>query len=504
MERKKYVCSECGYEFPPELGNLINEKVQVYCERCGAPFKIAGIKFKKDYTQHFFKKERKPVLTDKQKSSFESAIEGFNKISFLPILIFSIVSLGMLGTIAADPGNWALILMRQLSLGIAGLLITFYDKNYISKRIKEKKYDEIALDAFCIGILGCVIFGTGVLILLKGILIVFYVILTSEEKENRLYKFGLKLKNSLNNFSAFGGIIIIILTVAILGLMVSSVEELSTLEGVVGVSITVFIVFLVMGLAAIFIDITIKKRLAEQDAFTILDFVFIFTLGIVGTIFFSAGIFILFKGIIIFFLLFGNPPEPTKAMEIPIAKKKELEKIAIVNEGQKEDGESRLKPQPIKPKKEIEDEKEKERSQKKSKKEVEEKIEEVELKLHESLLPVKDEKDKKVVKSYFSKIFSILSKDVRKQIIELKIPKEEKKQLLQELAFLTAEQQLKYIETISDIYKEIPKKLIQRVKSLPNIKPEHYQRIMDQLKQMDYEEQLEFVHYLETNTPQEF
>ncbi|MCK4779961.1 MAG: hypothetical protein KAT57_07235, partial [Candidatus Lokiarchaeota archaeon] len=133
------------------------------------------------------------------------------------------------------------------------------------------------------------------------------------------------------------------------------------------------------------------------------------------------------------------------------------------------------------------------------KEEKEKREEEFKLKLHDSLLPVKNEKDKKLVKEYFSKIFAVLSKDLRKQIIDLKISKKEKKELLEELAFLTKEEQVKYIEAIVNLYKEIPKRLIARIRKLSNVRPKHYDRILEQLKYMDYEEQIKFVRFLEEN-----
>jgi len=124
---------------------------------------------------------------------------------------------------------------------------------------------------------------------------------------------------------------------------------------------------------------------------------------------------------------------------------------------------------------------------------------EVKLKLHESLLPVKNDKDKKLVREYFSKIFNVLSKDLRDQIKELNIPKKERKELLKELAFLNKQEQEKYIRAIIDLYKELPIKLIERIRKLPNIKPQYYEKVIEQLKFMDDEEQLEFVHFLEKN-----
>ncbi len=141
----------------------------------------------------------------------------------------------------------------------------------------------------------------------------------------------------------------------------------------------------------------------------------------------------------------------------------------------------------------------KEEPQKIDKEEKAKREEEFKLKLHDSLLPVKDEKDKKLVKEYFSKIFAVLSKDLRKQITDLKISKKEKKELLEELAFLTNEEQVKYIEAIVNLYKEIPKRLINRIRKLPNVKPKHYDKIVEELKYMDYEEQIKFVQFLEEN-----
>ncbi|MFX1587746.1 MAG: hypothetical protein ACFFC1_06305, partial [Promethearchaeota archaeon] len=125
--------------------------------------------------------------------------------------------------------------------------------------------------------------------------------------------------------------------------------------------------------------------------------------------------------------------------------------------------------------------------------------EKMELRLHDSLLPVKDEKDKKIVKEYFSKIFTLISKDIRKQIKSLKIPNKEKKDILKELAFLTEEEQGKYIGALAELYKELPRKLIERIRKLPNVEPRHYDKIIEQLKYMDAEEQINFIQFLEKN-----
>ena len=49
------------------------------------------------------------------------------------------------------------------------------------------------------------------------------------------------------------------------------------------------------------------------------------------------------------------------------------------------------------------------------------------------------------------------------------------------------------------MYKEIPKKLIERIRKLPNVRPEHYDRIVEELKYMDALERIKFVQFLEEN-----
>ena len=46
MGKRIFICRECGYGFPEELSELIENKVQVYCEMCGTPFSLAGVEFK--------------------------------------------------------------------------------------------------------------------------------------------------------------------------------------------------------------------------------------------------------------------------------------------------------------------------------------------------------------------------------------------------------------------------------------------------------------------------
>ena len=55
-----------------------------------------------------------------------------------------------------------------------------------------------------------------------------------------------------------------------------------------------------------------------------------------------------------------------------------------------------------------------------------------------------------VVKRYFSRIFSVLSKDVREQLMELNLSKDELKEVKKELAFLPEEQQKQFLKELAN------------------------------------------------------
>ncbi|MFX1320404.1 MAG: hypothetical protein ACFFAQ_02060 [Promethearchaeota archaeon] len=532
MSKKLFVCRECGYVFPEQLSHLIEQNIQVYCERCGSPFVLEGVEFKPAPVPYRRKPLPSPLsISQKDSTVLNKIIQLLNKIAFIPLFIFTFVSFSLIFGVIFDPDNWFDIFFRYALQGIIGLSILIYDRAYISPKIKERKFNEIFIDAFCWGILGCVLYGTGVIILIKGIFIMLYVITDRENKDFKAYDFGLLIKNSLNYFSAKTGLLIILLGIygVYLGelYLVRNAARTIIIEYPVYIEISrmllALIVLLIIALIAIIIDAKSKHKIKEKREFKKRDAVPVIIRGIFGTIFFAAGIFILLKGIFLFLLTFGKPSEirkvipkeeeqvyyfqPYKQIEPPdrvIPKEKEVEfqepSKPVISQP----------PSAIPPKDKvlkIEQQKDvtlelgriEKEDKKKYKKEKEIKEKEFELKLHESLLPVKDEKDKKLVKQYFSKIFTVLSKDLRQQIINLKIPKKEKKELLEELVFLTKEEQVKYIEALVSLYEEIPHKLIERIRKLPNVKPKHYDKIVNQLKYMDAEEQIRFIKFLEEN-----
>ncbi len=54
-----------------------------------------------------------------------------------------------------------------------------------------------------------------------------------------------------------------------------------------------------------------------------------------------------------------------------------------------------------------------------------------------------------VVKKYFYRIFSILSKEVREELIKLNLSKDELKEIKKELAFLPEEKQLEFLKELT-------------------------------------------------------
>jgi hypothetical protein len=211
--------------FPDELSALIENKTQVFCEKCGKPFSIKGVVFKPATIQTppppprpsrekkvnvkkpQSQRQSSNKFAEKDREKFDNAIQHLNKYASIPVLFvaiivlfFAVVSILNLVRDASSLTPQAItdnifLIIQNIILGTCGLLITVYDIKFISPKIKEKKYNEIVVDSFCWGIVGCVIYGAGFILIIKGVAILIYNIL-----DNR--HFGYNLKNSLNNFSA--------------------------------------------------------------------------------------------------------------------------------------------------------------------------------------------------------------------------------------------------------------------------------------------------------------
>ena len=516
MSEKLYICRTCSYVFPKELSKLIDNRTQVYCEMCGTPFSLSGVNFKQPSTR----KQRSKIqphpkygLSNKDKTNLEKAIEYLNKFDYIPIILYALAILGLsffnffiFGSIVNVINSYLLVL--------GSVLVLIYDLRYISPRVQSKNYDEIALDAICYGILGCIFYGSGVILLIKGILILIHSIVYHKEEDHKFYSYGLKLKNSINHFSAKAGFVLALLVLnnLIIGGLISYLFS-NLFLFIIGLSFIINVVIMLI------IDLALRGKIHKQNVFSGAMVIGIFILGVISTAFLSIGIFILIKSLILLLLFVGKPvypvikkelrefqpkSEPSQKIQLVEEKEEKLQKIEdeIIPQEQEtvelKTEKETLKdiPEEIKSIDEIKEE-EVEIETLDIKKTEEKKEEPSVLRLHESLLPVKNDKDKKIVKEYFAKIFNIISKDLRKQILALDIPKKERKNIIKELAYIAEEEQLKYIEALKGLYEEIPHKLIERIRKLPNLKPKYYDKLVEELKYMDSAQQFEFVQFLE-------
>jgi len=87
-----YICRTCNYAFPDELSHLIESNIQVYCERCGSPFSLEGVKFRPAPTPYIRDKKPYHTLSESKSTTLEKIIRSLDKISLIPIIIFTIIS----------------------------------------------------------------------------------------------------------------------------------------------------------------------------------------------------------------------------------------------------------------------------------------------------------------------------------------------------------------------------------------------------------------------------
>ncbi len=522
MSEKLYICRTCSYVFPKELSKLIDGRTQVYCEMCGTPFSLSGVNFKQHPTRrqtNEIRQHPKYGMSNKDKTNLEKAIEFLNKIDYIPIILYAFAILVLSFFYFPISGGIVNVINSYL-LVLGSVLVLIYDLSYISPRVQSKNYDEIALDAICYGILGCIFYGSGVILLIKGVLILTHSIAYHKGGDHKFYSYGLKLKNSINYFSAKAGFVLILL---LLNNLITG-GFLSYLFNNLFM-ILLNLSFIIIPIIILIIDLALKAKTHNKKEFSGAYVIGIFIMGAISTAFLSIGIFILIKSLILLLLFIGKPidsvikremrviqPKIEPFQKIQYSKEKDsLEKEEKLQQIEEEiiPQEETVKVEPEKVQLKVIPEEIKSTTEIK-KEEVETETPDIEktkekkedlsvLRLHESLLPVKNEKDKKIVKEYFSKIFNIISKDLRKQILDLDIPKKERKNIIKELAFIAEEEQLKYLEALKGLYEEIPHKLIERIRKLPNLKPKYYNKLVEELKYMDSAQQFKFVQFLEKN-----
>ncbi len=559
VKNSTYYCRECGYQFPKELVGRIQKGIQVFCKNCGYPFLLEGVKFKeKDYIPKktreikeskklFPKKPEVPKISPKGMISLKNAIQDLNKVSYTILYVISILSLLRLIEFI---WNWNLlqfltIVFQTITFFYFGTRIAHYDKNYIAPLIAEKNYNKIGFSAFALGILGCIVYGAGVILLIKGILIIIYIRNDENNKEFQGYDWTLLLKDSLNSISSYAGVSIIILEVGFfVGILMLNIQlGISYSFDLINFSLLIStFVMLILAITGVSIDQKKSNEIASKKVFKESDSVSIFIAGIIGS---AAGTLIILKAIVMLVLAKKERPEtiyydPSRkppiykqepiispyeikadkpgeerkviSIPLPVEKVPTLKRLPIeerkyieTKSYKKENGfeeipffETVKKPTEIKSQKQLEKESKK---QKKIEVKIQKKFKKrpLKLRLHESLLPISEESDREIVEKYFLKIFNVLSERIRRKILELNIPERDKREILKEFAYLTEEEQEKYLNELFEINRDISDKLILRVKKL-NLKPKYLQQIIEQLIYMPNDEQEIYLKFLEEST----
>ncbi len=569
VKRSKYFCRECGHKFPKELVERIENGVQIFCENCGYKFLLEGVKFRELKEKDFKDKEKKELKEKKEKKEIKwssswrprkqeisqqgmvnlnNIIQGINKFSYIILLIISIISLTRIFLVIriGNDLQFLIIIFESIALFIFGIRIAGFDKKYIAPLIRTGEYNKVGVSAIALGILGCIVYGAGVVLLIKGILLIIYISQDEKNQEFQGYDWGLLIKDSLNSVSSYAGVSIIILGISAFAYMVISSILIPFDFGFL-TTLSIIFIMLIFSLIGVSIDkkrspkISSKKVFEENEAGSFL------IAGIFGCFFYASGIFILLKAIIIIILAQKGRPEkilydssrklsiseeiipkqpPTSRQEPPKSpyeiesdeKGIDQKYISVPLTAKKA---TPLKPFPIEEKKnkrleeipffEIDKKPTETKSEKQLEKEVkkQKKIDEIiekkfkkqplKLKLHQSLLPISDESDREIVERYFLKIFNVLSEKIRRKILELNIPEKDKKEILKEFVYLTEEEQEKYLNELFELNREISEKLILRVKKL-NLKPEYLNQIIEQLRYMPVGEQEIYLKFLEEKT----
>ena len=67
-------------------------------------------------------------------------------------------------------------------------------------------------------------------------------------------------------------------------------------------------------------------------------------------------------------------------------------------------------------------------------------------------LEEKDLEDLPEIKKYFMRIYTVLSKEIREKLKQLDLDKEKKKKIKRELAFLSKDKQIEYLEELNRIF----------------------------------------------------
>lgn len=184
-------------------------------------------------------------------------------------------------------------------------MIYYYDIHVISPKIKDREYEDVLFDALIWGILGCILYGIGILLLMKAFLIIAHFINdidTKKVKENEQEFISLlcrKLYNSLKFCSIKGGMVIILLIFHKEGLKFFTNLVSNLIDGELIHFLNPFIIFLVISIIVLITELKLEENIEEQYFLDDLNITKRIVKSVLGCLFYFAGLFILFKTILV-------------------------------------------------------------------------------------------------------------------------------------------------------------------------------------------------------------
>ncbi len=255
----------------------------------------------------------------------EDLIMKLDRYSSIPFVILFIVQIAYIIEAIYSPTSWANIIVIRLLGAIFGYIFYIYDRRTISEYIQKGEFSAVVTDCFLWGMLGCFMYGTGIILLIKGIAIYDYLyqyklsLKSKPEKDEYSKNINADIFLSLNYSTSSLGFIIILMAFYNFGiepfyqLMINNgASEAGVPYSLLNVEFVPFLIMcalLIISIIALFKDYDYRAEFTQRvkefelsnEKFKREDFFRYLFIGIFACFYFGAGIFILIKSLVIFF-----------------------------------------------------------------------------------------------------------------------------------------------------------------------------------------------------------
>ena len=230
------------------------------------------------------KKEKKPELSPKDVEELERALHKIDGFSATWAIVFMAIT-AVIGGVNFFFGNWYLFAASMLALPF-GFFALEKDRQVFSRWIFERNYSSRGVDLILYGIMGCLCGGAGLMIFVKGILMLLITQNTPKDYPK------------LNNQQWRARVFQASNTVASKWLLLSIIAGLAGIGHLTPLGVTWAMISTVLGIAIYFIYVRILKPEIMQGNVFDLEIPLII-MGIAAIILNGGGILILIQGILI-------------------------------------------------------------------------------------------------------------------------------------------------------------------------------------------------------------